>query len=61
MAHWLLRGRMAEHGDGHTRVEDEQRRPEEIRKADQVRGRADRIDRETHEPAKEIRRRETGK
>ena len=60
MAHWLLRRRMAEHDDdGHARIQDEQRQPEQNERADQVRGREDRFDREARDAAHHVRRRES--
>jgi hypothetical protein len=59
MAHWLLRRRMAEHDDGHARIQDEQRQPEQNESKDQVRGREDRFDREAPDGANRVRPRES--
>ena len=60
MAHWLLRRRMAEHDDdGHARIQDEQRPPEQHARAEQVRSREDRFDREARDAAHHVRRGES--
>ena len=58
MAHWLLRERVAVHDDGPAN-QDEQRRPDQNERTDQVRGHEDRCDREARDAARAGRRRQS--